>query len=516
MGVIIRQSIKGTLVNYLGVAIGFVTTFFILTSYLTTEEVGLTRVLIDAAVLFSSFAQLGTSSSIVRFFPYFKDEEGKNHGFFFWTLIVPIVGFLLFLLVLLIFKNPIINLFAEKSPLFVNYFRFVIPLSLFMLYQSIFEANSNVLMRIVVPKLVREVGIRAGLLIIYLLYGFHIISLDGLVIGFCITYLLAVLIDMAYLFSLQKISLKPDFQFLTKPLVRNILFYTLFLILAAIAGNITPLLSSFFVSAKMGLTFTGVFAIANYIATVIEIPNRSLNAIANPQLSEAVKNENWAQAESLCKKVSLHLLLSSTFIFFFIWINVDLLFMILRNGADYATGKSVILILGFARLSNSTFSIGGSALSFSKYYYMSLVFTLLLTISAILLNVLLIPTMGMNGSALANFGSYLIYYLFLLALVKWKLNISVFSKEQLKVLIIILALFALNQVWASTLTPLFMLIPIKTIFAAVIESVFRNVFLLTLGACATYYWKISPEVNNLILKALKKAKIPVKHLSQNS
>ena len=71
MGVIIRQSIKGTLVNYLGVAIGFVTIFFVLTSYLNTEEVGLTRVLIDAAVLFSSFAQIGTGSSIVRFFPYF-------------------------------------------------------------------------------------------------------------------------------------------------------------------------------------------------------------------------------------------------------------------------------------------------------------------------------------------------------------------------------------------------------------------------------------------------------------
>ena len=161
MGVIIRQSIKGTLVNYLGVAIGFVTIFFVLTSYLNTEEVGLTRVLVDAAVLFSSFAQIGTSSSIVRFFPYFKDEEGKNHGFFFWTLVVPLVGFLVFTVVFLLFKQPIIDQFSEKSPLFVNYFRFVIPLGLFMLYQSVFEANANVLMRIVVPKFVREVGVRA-------------------------------------------------------------------------------------------------------------------------------------------------------------------------------------------------------------------------------------------------------------------------------------------------------------------------------------------------------------------
>ena len=49
MGIIARQSIKGTIATYFGVAIGFVTTFFILTKYLTPEEVGLTRVLVDAA-----------------------------------------------------------------------------------------------------------------------------------------------------------------------------------------------------------------------------------------------------------------------------------------------------------------------------------------------------------------------------------------------------------------------------------------------------------------------------------
>ena len=99
MGVVIKQSIRGTIVNYVGVIIGFLTTFFILTAYLTQEEIGLTRVLVDAAVLFSSFAQLGTGSSIIRFFPFFKDEKQKHHGFFFWTLVVPFVGFLIFLLV---------------------------------------------------------------------------------------------------------------------------------------------------------------------------------------------------------------------------------------------------------------------------------------------------------------------------------------------------------------------------------------------------------------------------------
>ena len=53
MGVIAKQSIKGALANYLGVLIGAVTTFFVVTDLLTREEIGLTRVMVDAAMLFA-------------------------------------------------------------------------------------------------------------------------------------------------------------------------------------------------------------------------------------------------------------------------------------------------------------------------------------------------------------------------------------------------------------------------------------------------------------------------------
>lgn len=139
MGVVIKQSIRGTIVNYAGIVIGFVTTFFVLTAYLTQKEVGLTRMMVDAAILFASFAQLGTSSSIIRFFPFFKDEDQKHHGFFFWTLVIPIVGFFVFLLVEKLLHGIIVDTFSEKSELFVNYYRFVFPLSLFMLYQTVLK-----------------------------------------------------------------------------------------------------------------------------------------------------------------------------------------------------------------------------------------------------------------------------------------------------------------------------------------------------------------------------------------
>jgi len=504
MGVVIKQSIRGTIVNYVGIIVGFVTTFFIITRYLTQEEVGLTRVLIDAAILYASFAQLGTASSIIRFFPYFKNENEKHHGFFFWTLVVPIFGFLFFLLAAKCLEGTILQTFSKNSDLFVTYYRFVFPLSLFMLYQTVFEANANVLMRIVVPKFVREVGVRVGLLVTYLLYGYwQVINLDGLVVGICITYFLAALVDFFYLLTLGRISFKPDFKVFTKPLLKDIGFYTLFMLLNAITVNVMPLLNTFFVSAGMGLSFTGIYAISNYIATVVEVPNRSLNAIVQPEIAQSFKDQDYAHAETLCKSVSLHLMLSSILIFFFIWINIDALFMVLPNGDKYEAGKSVVLILGIAKCMGSTLFVTSSALNYSKYYYWSFIFTVMLTAMAIVLNVLLIPRWGIDGASLSQLISYFIFYVCLLVLVWMKLNINIFSKAQLKVVALFAGLLLLNYGWVKWINPLFMRLPFSIKADALIDAGVKSCILLVITIVTCYYWHISEDVNNLIRKALR-------------
>ena len=98
MGIVARQSIKGTIATYVGVAVGIITTFFIQTKALQPEQIGLIDVLLQCSILFSGLALLGTTSSAMRYYPFFKDEEQRDHGFFGWTLLVPLVGFTLFLL----------------------------------------------------------------------------------------------------------------------------------------------------------------------------------------------------------------------------------------------------------------------------------------------------------------------------------------------------------------------------------------------------------------------------------
>ena len=502
MGVVARQSIKGTIANYIGVAIGLVTTFFVQTKLLTAEEIGLVEVLAQSALLFSGLAQLGTNSSAIRYYPYFKDEDSRDHGFFGWTLIVPFIGFLIFLTVFFIFKGAISNTFGDKSKLFVDYVDFVIPLAFLMLYLSVFETNSNLLLRIAVPKFIREVGLRIMLLVIYLLYGFDIISLKGLVIFFCSSYGIATLLNIIYLLSLKRISFKIDLKYISRKLKNDFIFYTLFMITSALAGNITPLLNKFFLAGKEGLFTAGIFTIAVNIAMVVEMPYRSLGTISKPMISEGIASSNIKEVNKICQSVTLHQLIAGAMIFFVVWANLDLFFDLLPNGEIYRAGKWVVFIIGLSRLFNSVLGIGGTALGYSKYYYFSLIFTILLTASSIILNIILIPLWGMTGASIATLVAYMIFYTLLLAMVKWKLGVSPFSWADLKVLLVIVMMFLVNTLWAKYLSPLCIYGFDGGLIGQFADAILRTGIIVLAGIMTIYRMNVSYQMNEIIQKLL--------------
>ena len=495
MGVIAKQSIKGALANYLGVLIGAVTTFFVVTDLLTQEEIGLTRVMVDAAMLFAGLAQLGTNASILRFYPRFKDPEHRDHGFFGWSLILPFIGFSIIAILFFLFKSHIISYYSKDAPLLVDYVYLLLPLTFFVLYMTVFETNASVLLHIAVPKFVREVVIRLLNLVAYLLYGHHIISLDLFVILFCSSWVVATLINFFYLMSLGRISFKLDWQFVDKTLFREVGVYTLFMTATVLAGNI-KLFNSLFL-AKEGLKLAGIYTIACYIANVVEIPYRSLGAISSPIISQAVSDGNIEEVNRLGRQVSLHQLLVACMLLFFIWINLTPLFAVIPNGEQYVSGMWVVLFLGVANILNSTLSIATNILNFSKHFSFSLLFISLLTAAAIGFNLLLIPPLGVTGSACATLLAYIVYFTPLLTLLWCKLGISLFSRKQLWVFLFTLFLFGLNLLWQWLISPLFDSLG-SGLSIVLTQALLRTLFFALIAYVGIRRMHISSEVDRII------------------
>ena len=159
MGIVIRQSIKASIVSYAGAVIGMVSTIFIYPFFLTPELIGLNRILVDSAFLFAFVAQIGIPNAIIRFSPQLK-KKGLIREAYRYALLLPIISFVFFGTLVFLGKDSLQGLFTENSPLFSKYFLLIIPFGLICLYMGIIENFAVAYHRISIPKLIRDIILR--------------------------------------------------------------------------------------------------------------------------------------------------------------------------------------------------------------------------------------------------------------------------------------------------------------------------------------------------------------------
>lgn len=483
MGIVIRQSLKGTFVNYIGVVLGIFVQFYIVAKYLDPEVIGLSKVLYEVAFLVSTLALLGSGSTGMRFFPYFKDPEKGNHGFLYYYLLFPIVGVTLMTLVYLALRTPIENYFVEKSPLFNEYFYYVIPLMIVLAFWVWSENYANINMRIALPKAVREVGMRLMMLGIYLAYGFGYLDVTGLIVGFVVCYGICMLIATVYSLHIGSRSLKHDWSFITPELRTKVLHYAGFLMLSTISGNVIQQMDLFMLSGVKGLYSAGIYAIVVYMAEIVNMPSRNITPISTPLAAEAMKEGNVVKAQQLYKQVSVHQMLASTVLLLIVWINLDNIFAIIPNGEKFAEGRWAVLFLGLSKVVYGTLNFGNTLISFSKYYYWTLFFTFILMGISIATNLYFIPIFGLSGAALASLITVLLSYAYQQYIVQVKIKTNPFTWAHLRIVAILCALFALN-----------FLIPSFGGYSPWIDIIIRTGVVLGAAAVLIYVMRISPQI----------------------
>ena len=484
MGIVARQSIKGSIWSYVGAFIGFVNTLFIVTALMDNEVYGLLGVIVEAGTLLGSFSMMGLGSAGFKFFPFFKSDDGRHNGFFFYLLVIPLVGIALFFSLALIFKGPIIGYFSEHAALFVDYFYWIFPLAFFFAYQSVFATYSNVLMRVVVPRFVQEVLVRVLNMIIFILFGFKVINLQWLVALQVMVYGAAMLVNLFYISRIGKLTLKHDISYVSPELRGQIARYSAYTLLAVIGSTIMIKIDTFMVGGMLGLAKLGIYRVALFMGVIVEIPSRSLFAIAQPIASEALKNDDRNALSQLLKKVSINLFLIGSAIFLLIFINRDNIFEVMPNGEKYAQGRNVMIFIALANLVNVTFMFNLYVLQLSQYYLYYLPFLLLLSLLGIVGNYYLLPVMDMTGGAVSKLITYTFVAIVLTLFVYWKLKIHPFTIKHLYMLLIVLACIAVD-----------FLLP--TIPNAIADAIYRTLIIGCAGTFAVYRLKISPDANQI-------------------
>src|SRR5690554_1342496 len=182
MGIIVRQSIQGTVWSYVGVVLGFITTGYLFPNYLTTDTIGLFGLMMAWSALLAQLSSLGFPGITARLFPWFRDKDNSHNGFLFIAFAVMATGFLFFLVSYYIFSPWLIENNLEKSALFSKYIYLLIPLTFFTLLYLILDSYNRLLYDTVFGTFLTEFLQRLIILSIVLLFVAGIIDLHHLIL----------------------------------------------------------------------------------------------------------------------------------------------------------------------------------------------------------------------------------------------------------------------------------------------------------------------------------------------
>jgi Polysaccharide biosynthesis protein len=238
MGIIKRQSIKYTLANLLGVFVGMFSTLFIYPY--DKEVVGLFRFLLDTSNIFVPLVLLGTPAVSTKFFPRFNDAKPGQRGFLFLLLLTVLVGFSLFSIASLGFETQIYDYFGKKSsPLYTRYIGFIVPLVFLYVIINLFKQYCANFGRVAIPSFLEQ-AIKLTFPVLLLLYLGHYINLDYLIYGIVIHFIVLTIITIVYAYHIGNLSLRPNFELVSKPLFKEIGAFALYSVIGS-AGSMLAL-----------------------------------------------------------------------------------------------------------------------------------------------------------------------------------------------------------------------------------------------------------------------------------
>src|SRR5690348_2179082 len=281
MGTVRKQSIRSSIFIYLGFVIGAFN-FWLLPHILSTEQFGLVRVLISVCTLLAGICTLGTLPTITRYYPYYNLQGRKQkNDLLGWVLVIGLIGFTIMVILTHVFKGLIIRKFEGRSPLFINYFYLIYPFTFFILIYGIYERIAWSRQFTVLSSFLRETGVRIFTLIIVVLLALRWLNFNAFINLYSLQFGVVFLVIFFYL-TIRKgthITLKPSET--TRNLYRKMAIYAAY----TFGGGLFVLVEQYFNTILLGsresLNAAGIFDIANFIATFLLVPKRSMQAAAS-------------------------------------------------------------------------------------------------------------------------------------------------------------------------------------------------------------------------------------------
>jgi O-antigen/teichoic acid export membrane protein len=486
MGIVIKQSIKNTIITFIGFGIGAINVLYMYPVFLGKDYLGLTNYILSAANILYPILSFGIQNTLIKFFNENNKSEEDLSRYFTFILLLPLIVIIPFFCLFFYFYENIALYESTKNTIVYNFVWEIPLIALFIGYFEIFYAWLRAHMKSVFGSFVKEVFIRILVTISLFAVYFKWITLSEFVHSLVLIYGISLLVIIYYANKTKRIQFNKKLPKQTK----EIFVFTIFIILSASVANMLLDIDKYMINQFLKIENIAFYSLAVYLAMVISVPQRAMHQITYPITAKLMSENKWKELNELYKKSSVTLQVIGGLIYVGILVNIKQIYQFLPD-EGYDKGLFVVFAIGLSKYFDVILGNNNSIIFNSKYYKMVLFLGVLLVFVVVGLNFVFIPMYGINGAALATLIAIGMYSLAKLLFVVLKMKLFPFTKNTIIALMIALVSFGLFYYWDFNFNP---------IVNIILKSILVTIFYLGLS----YYLKISSDINFVMNSVFKR------------
>ncbi|CAM3273825.1 Polysaccharide biosynthesis protein C-terminal domain-containing protein [Flavobacterium longum] len=482
MGIVGKQSIRNTIVTYIGFAIGAVNALYMYPIFLGETFYGLTNFILSSANIMMPLMAFGVHNTMVKFYSGYKTEEEKS-SFLTFMLFLPLLFIVPVMLIGLSFQEDIAALLSQRNAIIHDYVWMIPVIGLCMGYFEIFYAWVKVHFKSVYGSFLREVLLRVFMsFFLIAVYQSWLTPVQFIYASVWIYVAITVMMIVSA-FRVKKPVFTMRFPAVKKPLF----VYSLFIIFSGSVANLLLDIDKFMLSQYININNVAYYSVAVFITLVIAVPSRAMHQIAYPLTAKLMTENKMDELNSFYKKTSISLQIVGGFVFLAILVNIKQVYLLLP--AKYSGGIFVVFTIGLSKYLDLILGNNNAIIFNSKYYRMVLFLGLMLGIFAIGLNMVLIPKFGINGAAVATLLAVTLYISAKLMFVVFKMKLFPFTRQTVYSLFVSVAVFFLFYYWDFGYHPL-------------VNILLKSALLTVVYVYANYKLKLSSDLNEVMDKVI--------------
>ncbi len=412
MSTIRRQSIISSGIVYFGFALGGLNTL-LYGRLLNPEQYGLVGMYISIGNIMFAFANFGALSYITKFYPYYHDNLARRkNDLLNWALLISIFGFALVTVVGVLFKPLVLRKFGNNSSELVHYYYWIFPFGLGLTLYSVLEAYGWQIKASVLTNYLREFQWRLYSLVLLGLLAIGVMkNFDLFIKLYAFSYFFIALILLFQIVRKKELHLTLSPSRVTRkflPKIRALIALTW-------TGNIMFNLSFYFAQLVIaavvpgGLAAVGIFAMAQYVASLIQAPQRGVVAAAVGPLSQAWKKKDYGRIKRIYTRSSANQLIFSVGMFILIVLNFRDGILTFGLKKEYLLSFPVFWIIGLTRIVDMGTGINTQIIGTSVYWRFDFFTGMILVLFTIPLNYWLACNLGVIGPAIADLVTFSAY-----------------------------------------------------------------------------------------------------------